>query len=45
MEDNHTALHVVSVYDIDAGVALYQKAANSRGKEGEMKNKQSVIPP
>lgn len=31
-----TALHVVSAYDVDAGITLYQKAANSKGKEGEL---------
>jgi predicted transposase YbfD/YdcC len=35
-EDVHKALHVVSAYDVGAGVALYQQAANSKGKEGEL---------
>ncbi|WP_127960525.1 ISAs1 family transposase, partial [Serratia microhaemolytica] len=28
------ALHVVSAYDVGAGIALYQKATESKGKEG-----------
>ncbi len=32
-KDVHKALHVVSAYDVDSGIALYQKATNSKGKE------------
>lgn len=32
-EDVYKALHVVSAYDVDSGIALYQKASNSKGKE------------
>ncbi|AWK13575.1 hypothetical protein CCS41_02125 [Candidatus Fukatsuia symbiotica] len=35
-EEICTALHVVSAYDVDAGITLYQKAANNKGKEGEL---------
>lgn len=35
-EEICTALHTVSAYDVDAGITLYQKAANSKGKEGEL---------
>lgn len=36
-KDNpHKALHVVSAYDVDDGIALYQQSANSKGKEGEL---------
>lgn len=32
----HKALNVVSAYDVDEGLALYQQMANSKGKEGEL---------
>ncbi|WP_342221139.1 ISAs1 family transposase [Candidatus Fukatsuia endosymbiont of Tuberolachnus salignus] len=35
-EEICTALHTVSAYDVDVGITLYQKAANSQGKEGEL---------
>ncbi|CDG98716.1 transposase (fragment) [Xenorhabdus bovienii str. puntauvense] len=30
----HEALHVVSAYDVGSGIALYQRATESKGKEG-----------
>ena len=32
----HNALHMVSAYNVDDGIALYQEAANCKGKEGEL---------
>jgi predicted transposase YbfD/YdcC len=32
----HNALNVVSAYDVDNGLALYQQSAQSKGKEGEI---------
>lgn len=32
----HQALHVVSAYNVDDGIALYQQSANSKGKEGAL---------
>lgn len=32
----HQALQVVTAYDVDNGLALYQQASNSKGKEGQV---------
>lgn len=35
-EDIYKALHVVTAYDVENGLTLYQKASDSKGKEGEI---------
>lgn len=32
----HNALHVVSAYDVEHGLTLYQQSVNSKGKEGQI---------
>ncbi len=35
-ESVHNALNVVSAYDVEEGLALYQQTASSKGREGEL---------
>ncbi|WMU73266.1 ISAs1 family transposase [Enterobacter bugandensis] len=35
-DDIHKALHVVSAYDVENGLTLYQQASDSKGKEREI---------
>lgn len=32
----HSALNIVSAYDVDNGLALYQQSSDSKGKEGQL---------
>ncbi len=35
----HSALNIVSAYDVDNGLALYQQSSDSKGKEGHLARK------